>query len=128
MRRTIEKHREQVLRCDSVLQKNPFVNAVPSSSLKKGKKKKNKVLDATVDVANKVSLFTLFSFFTVFFFHFWFVSYLCSWAYLVFQGGVTYVLGMVDIWENENAGEGDIKSKKVLIFSIIIASLINCAF
>ncbi|EEF41532.1 conserved hypothetical protein [Ricinus communis] len=42
VRRKIEKHREKVLRCDSVLQKNPFVQVVPSSNQKKGKKKKIK--------------------------------------------------------------------------------------
>ena len=41
VRRKIEKHREKVLRCDSVLQRNPFVQAVPSSK-KKDKKKKVK--------------------------------------------------------------------------------------
>ncbi|KAL4620755.1 hypothetical protein ACB092_06G178400 [Castanea dentata] len=39
VKRKIEKHREKVLRCDSVLQKNPFVQAVPSSTLKKPKRK-----------------------------------------------------------------------------------------
>ncbi|XP_050210836.1 ribosome biogenesis protein NOP53 [Mercurialis annua] len=42
VRRKIEKHREKVLRCDSVLQKNPFVQVVPSSHENKGRKKKIK--------------------------------------------------------------------------------------
>ena len=57
MKRKIEKHREKVLRCDSVLQKNPFVQAVPSSILKKPKRKQmglSKTSDAT-QVGTKVS-------------------------------------------------------------------------
>ncbi|CAN1744747.1 Ribosome biogenesis protein NOP53 [Linum perenne] len=48
VRRKIEKHREKVLHCDSVLQRNPFVKAVPSSrenkpiNHKKKKQPKNK--------------------------------------------------------------------------------------
>ncbi|PSS32500.1 P60-like protein [Actinidia chinensis var. chinensis] len=38
VKRKIEKHREKVLRCDSLLQRNPFVQAVPSSRQKKSKK------------------------------------------------------------------------------------------
>ncbi|KAK6932941.1 Ribosome biogenesis protein Nop53/GLTSCR2 [Dillenia turbinata] len=38
VKRKIEKHREKVLRVDSVLQRNPFVKPVPSSTLKKSKK------------------------------------------------------------------------------------------
>lgn len=40
VKRKIEKHREKVLRCDSVLQKNPFVQALPSSKSKQKKTKK----------------------------------------------------------------------------------------
>ncbi|KAJ1430897.1 Ribosome biogenesis protein Nop53/GLTSCR2 [Sesbania bispinosa] len=35
VKKKIEKHREKVLRCDSVLQKNQFVKPVPSSIMKK---------------------------------------------------------------------------------------------
>lgn len=45
VKRKIEKKREKVLRFESVLQRNPFVKAVPSSTLKKSKKK-----DKTVDL------------------------------------------------------------------------------
>ncbi|GFY95637.1 hypothetical protein Acr_10g0010220 [Actinidia rufa] len=38
VKRKIEKHREKVLRCDSLLQRNPFVQEVPSSRQKKSKK------------------------------------------------------------------------------------------
>lgn len=38
MKRKIEKHRQKVLHVESMLQKNPFVQAVPSSTLKKSKK------------------------------------------------------------------------------------------
>ncbi|XVE69511.1 hypothetical protein DITRI_Ditri09bG0157900 [Diplodiscus trichospermus] len=40
VKRKIEKKREKVLRVDSVLEKNPFVEAVPSSKQKSSKKKK----------------------------------------------------------------------------------------
>ncbi|XP_065871187.1 ribosome biogenesis protein NOP53 [Euphorbia lathyris] len=40
VRRKIEKRREKVLRCDSILQKNPFVQTVPSSNQKEKKKSK----------------------------------------------------------------------------------------
>ncbi|KAK9742285.1 hypothetical protein RND81_03G161500 [Saponaria officinalis] len=44
VRRKIEKHREKVLRFESILQPNPFVKPVPSSTLRKvTKKKKGKV-------------------------------------------------------------------------------------
>ncbi|XVE99845.1 hypothetical protein REPUB_Repub03eG0236600 [Reevesia pubescens] len=48
VKRKIEKKREKVLRVDSVLKKNPFVEAVPSSKQKKNssKKKKNEALKA----------------------------------------------------------------------------------
>ncbi|KAL9365138.1 hypothetical protein Peur_043011 [Populus x canadensis] len=54
VKRKIEKHREKVLRCDSVLHKNPFVQVVPSSSLKRLKKnnknkKDSEAKDATQD-------------------------------------------------------------------------------
>ncbi|KAL2526722.1 Uncharacterized protein Adt_11776 [Abeliophyllum distichum] len=41
VKRKIEKSREKVLRCDSLLQRNPFVQPVPSSIQKKKKAKKN---------------------------------------------------------------------------------------
>ncbi|GAB4827669.1 hypothetical protein Ancab_034554 [Ancistrocladus abbreviatus] len=40
VKRKIEKHRDKLLRHVSILQKNPFVQAVPSSTLKKPKKTK----------------------------------------------------------------------------------------
>ncbi|XP_074592814.1 ribosome biogenesis protein NOP53-like [Curcuma longa] len=42
-KRKIEKHREKVLHYESLLQKNPFVQAIPSSSSKKSKRKKKQV-------------------------------------------------------------------------------------
>ncbi|KAF3443324.1 hypothetical protein FNV43_RR13006 [Rhamnella rubrinervis] len=46
VKRKIEKHREKVLRCDSLLYKNPFVQPVAPSIPKKFKKKHKKVLQA----------------------------------------------------------------------------------
>lgn len=43
MKRKIEKHRQKVLHVESMLQKNPFVQPVPSSTLKKSKKAHKKV-------------------------------------------------------------------------------------
>ncbi|XP_010554698.1 PREDICTED: uncharacterized protein At2g40430 isoform X2 [Tarenaya hassleriana] len=43
VKRKIEKHRVKVLRCDSILQKNPFVQAVPSSKPKAKKNEKTSV-------------------------------------------------------------------------------------
>lgn len=43
VRRKIEKNREKVLHCDRVLQKNSFVQPVPSSTLKKCKPKQKEV-------------------------------------------------------------------------------------
>ncbi|KAL0349377.1 UNVERIFIED_CONTAM: Ribosome biogenesis protein NOP53 [Sesamum angustifolium] len=41
VKRKIERSREKVLRCDSLLQRNPFVKPIPSSIQKKKKSKKN---------------------------------------------------------------------------------------
>ncbi|KAK7385565.1 hypothetical protein VNO78_31288 [Psophocarpus tetragonolobus] len=43
VKKKIEKHRERVLHCDSLLQKNQFVKPVPSSILKKCSRKHNVV-------------------------------------------------------------------------------------
>ncbi|XWS07583.1 hypothetical protein CRYUN_Cryun41cG0001400 [Craigia yunnanensis] len=46
VKRKIEKKREKVIRVDSVLTKNPFVEAVPSSKQKNSNKKKKAALEA----------------------------------------------------------------------------------
>ncbi|MQL82136.1 hypothetical protein Taro_014614 [Colocasia esculenta] len=43
IKRKIEKHREKILHCDSILQRNSFVNPVPSSKQKNSKKKSKEV-------------------------------------------------------------------------------------
>ncbi|KAM1054161.1 hypothetical protein FF1_001585 [Malus domestica] len=43
VKRKIEKHRQKVLHVESMLQKNPFLQPVPSSTLKKSKKTHKKV-------------------------------------------------------------------------------------
>lgn len=58
MKRKIEKSREKVLRCDSVLKKNPFVQVVSSSKPKSKiskKKKTNAVESKTPKQAQNVS-------------------------------------------------------------------------
>jgi len=45
VKRKIEKHRERVLRVDSILKKNPFVQLVPSSKPKLKKSKKTIVIE-----------------------------------------------------------------------------------
>ncbi|KAG6396794.1 hypothetical protein SASPL_142951 [Salvia splendens] len=50
VKRKIEKNREKVLRCDSVLQRNPFIKAIPSSTQNKKKSnRKGKALPTAVD-------------------------------------------------------------------------------
>ncbi|KAL1556496.1 ribosome biogenesis protein NOP53 [Salvia divinorum] len=52
VKRKIEKNREKVLRCDSLLQRNPFVKAIPSSTQNKKKSnRKGKAVPAAVDEA-----------------------------------------------------------------------------
>uniref|UniRef100_A0A7C9EZJ9 Ribosome biogenesis protein NOP53 n=1 Tax=Opuntia streptacantha TaxID=393608 RepID=A0A7C9EZJ9_OPUST len=46
VKRKIEKHREKVLRYESILQRNPFVQPLPTSVHKKSNKKKEKVNNA----------------------------------------------------------------------------------
>ena len=46
VKRKIEKHREKVLRYESILQRNPFVQPLPTSIHKKSNKKKEKVNNA----------------------------------------------------------------------------------
>ncbi|KAK3407784.1 hypothetical protein EUGRSUZ_J00153 [Eucalyptus grandis] len=67
VKRKIEKQREKVLRTDSVLQKNPFVQAVPSSVSNKSRKKRKEVVntagqgdneDASVSASGMVDLWT----------------------------------------------------------------------
>ncbi|KAI3720976.1 hypothetical protein L2E82_31975 [Cichorium intybus] len=43
VKRKIDKHREKILRVDSILQKNSFVKPVPSSNQKKPKKKQKEI-------------------------------------------------------------------------------------
>lgn len=50
VKRKIEKSREKVLRCDSLLQRNPFVQPIPSSITNKKKSKKDrKAVEMTKD-------------------------------------------------------------------------------
>ena len=42
VKRKIEKHREKVLRTDSLLRRNPYVQPVPSSTKRKSNKKRKK--------------------------------------------------------------------------------------
>ncbi|KAG5064136.1 hypothetical protein JHK85_005319 [Glycine max] len=53
VKKKIEKHRERVLRCDSLLQKNQFVKPVPSSILKKCSKNRNVASKSNLKVANQ---------------------------------------------------------------------------
>ncbi|XP_052187079.1 ribosome biogenesis protein NOP53 [Diospyros lotus] len=52
VKRKIEKHREKVLRCDSLLQRNSFVQSVPSSTQKKSKKR-SEVKKEKVDIQER---------------------------------------------------------------------------
>ena len=58
VKRKIEKHREKVLHSDSLLQRNPFVQTIPSSKQKKSKKKNKEIqtAKAAAQDCEKVSL------------------------------------------------------------------------
>ncbi|CAN1172861.1 Ribosome biogenesis protein NOP53 [Linum perenne] len=94
VRRKIEKHREKVLHCDSVLQRNPFVKAVPSSrenkpiNHKKKKQPKNKKEQNEAPVVK----------------------------HDITEDGES---GVTDLWEKEE--EGDNQTRKVVIPSTIPA-------
>ncbi|KAK6929542.1 Ribosome biogenesis protein Nop53/GLTSCR2 [Dillenia turbinata] len=83
VKRKIEKHREKVLRVDSVIQRNPFVKPVPSSTLKKSKKALKEVKTTKHDAEEQEA------------------------------PKDTSVLepGMVDIWDNN--GEDNSKTRKI---------------
>lgn len=52
VKRKIEKKREKVLHYESLLQRNPFVQPVPSSTLKKSKKKRKEILKEKTETQN----------------------------------------------------------------------------
>ncbi|KAG1326343.1 ribosome biogenesis protein NOP53 [Cocos nucifera] len=52
VKRKIEKKREKVLHYESLLQRNPFVQPVPSSTLKKSKKKRKEILKEKIETQN----------------------------------------------------------------------------
>ncbi|KAL6496551.1 hypothetical protein OROGR_029809 [Orobanche gracilis] len=56
VKRKIEKSREKVMRCDSVLQRNPFIKAIPSLQNNKWSKKRSKVIPTAEDAAAPDSL------------------------------------------------------------------------
>ncbi|XP_057441739.1 ribosome biogenesis protein NOP53-like [Lotus japonicus] len=101
VKRKIEKHRERVLRVDSVLQKNQFVKPVPSSFLKKGSKNRKPVsisLEANQDVHKDDS---------------------------------TLASGTFDIWGDQGEDIKKVKKKKVSKSSIIPAVEVDhpgCSF
>ncbi|GLT28738.1 hypothetical protein SLA2020_036470 [Shorea laevis] len=92
VKRKIEKRREKVLRCESMLQRNPFVQAVPSSKQKKSKKNKKEVAVAAKDEAAEGA---------------------------VAKGDSAPDSGFYNIWENK--GECDVKARKVMKTSVIPA-------
>ncbi|XP_020114401.1 uncharacterized protein At2g40430 [Ananas comosus] len=52
IKRKIEKQREKVLNYERIFQRNPYVQPIPSSTLKKSKKKRKEALKAKCDVEN----------------------------------------------------------------------------
>jgi hypothetical protein len=102
VKRKIEKHREKVLRCDSLLQKNPFVQSVPSSIQKKSKRKRKEVPkanDATQGGPKVCYSYNEYRNGCVKFFELLLI-YLCIYLSIVdiFQDGFATASGMVDIW------------------------------
>lgn len=90
-KRKIEKHREKVLHSDSVLQRSPFVQPVPSSKIKKSKKKTKKFHKANTTVDDsKIS-----------------------------KDEPVSASEMADLWENR--GECNYKSRKISKPSVIPA-------
>ncbi|KAL7214693.1 hypothetical protein ACSBR1_026972 [Camellia fascicularis] len=81
VKRKIEKHREKVLYCDSLLQRNSFVQPVPSSTQKKSKKRGKEVPKAKDDVQGRLK-----------------------------EEGVSDS-GMVDIWDGKGEHTGKTKKK-----------------
>ncbi|GMP69549.1 hypothetical protein CsSME_00028769 [Camellia sinensis var. sinensis] len=81
VKRKIEKHREKVLYCDSLLQRNSFVQPVPSSTQKKSKKRGKEVPKAKDDVQGRLK-----------------------------EEGVSNS-GMVDIWDGKGEHTGKTKKK-----------------
>lgn len=105
MKRKIEKHREKVLCSDSVLQKNPFVQLVPSSIQKKSKRKHNEVTkanDATQGGPKVCNSYNEYRNGCVKFFEL-FVIYLCIYLSIVdiSQDDFATASGMVDIWDEK---------------------------
>ncbi|CAI0378041.1 unnamed protein product [Linum tenue] len=101
VKRKIEKHREKVLHCDSVLQRNPFVKAIPSSNDKRKssmKKKKKNMKDSKGSTSKDDAIKNDES-------------------------------GVVDLWENE--AEGDVRARKIVKTSVIPAVEVDppgCSF
>ncbi|KAG2723999.1 hypothetical protein I3760_02G197800 [Carya illinoinensis] len=99
VRRKIEKHREKVLRCDSLLEKNPFVQPVPSSTVKKTKrmhKEGSKANNATED---------------------------CP------KGDYTTASGMDDMWDEKGEGNSDAKKRlKPSIIPAVEVEPPGCSF
>ncbi|XP_058182987.1 ribosome biogenesis protein NOP53 isoform X1 [Rhododendron vialii] len=99
VKRKIEKHREKVLRCDSLLQRNSFVKPVPSSTQKKSKKSRKEAPAAKDAVQG-----------------------------LLKEDGVSDS-GMVDIWGDEGEHTGKFKKKsKPSIIPAVEVEPPGCSF
>ncbi|KAJ4720168.1 Ribosome biogenesis protein NOP53 [Melia azedarach] len=100
VKRKIEKQREKVLRCDSVLQKNPFVQTVPSSKSKlKKSKKKNKDVEKVKDASEDGS-----------------------------KGDGATPFGIVDIWANEGEGDKPKKVSKPSVIPAVEVEAPGCSY
>lgn len=85
VKRKIEKHRQKVLHCDSLLQRNPFIQPIPSSKQKKTKLKSKETQRSRDAIQNNEK-----------------------------DNGVTES-GMEDIWSSENIAKRKKKSKPSII-------------
>ncbi|KAK9126785.1 hypothetical protein Scep_015631 [Stephania cephalantha] len=102
VKRKIEKQREKTLHCDRVLQRNSFVQAVPSSKLKKSKKRKKNISKVESESKDAVE---------------------------AIEKEQVSASGMSDIWDDK--GEDDLKVKKKPKPSIIPAvevEPLGCSF
>ncbi|KAH9767376.1 Ribosome biogenesis protein NOP53 [Citrus sinensis] len=101
VKRKIEKHREKVLRCDSVLQKNPFVQALPSAKPKQKKKskKENKDVVKEKDETRDGQ-----------------------------KNDGASASGMVDIWANEGEGDNPKKVPKPSVIPAVEVEASGCSY
>lgn len=123
IKRKIEKHREKILKCDSALQRNSFVQSVPSSTLKKSKKKKKEALKALPETQDnpkvlKIAQKVIFKYPLVFNMHLR-VSFSCC----IFHCEQDSTNGLHDIWDDEGSSLTMLPTKCFYFYWLSLLSL-----